>query len=305
MHHAILGPGGVGGLIGAVLARAGDEVTLIVRPSVVEYYPRQLSLKSRAGDFSVQVSVSAALAQPVDVLWITVKATDLTLSLKSIPISGQVGIIVPLLNGIDHIALLRGRFGLDKVVPATIAVETERIAPGEIVQRSPFARLRLSSRGRTALASAAEKFQGFGFECSFTDDEITLMWSKLVFLAPFALSTSAINQSIGEVISDASHMAQLTALVAEACDVARAEGAKVNQGTVMDMFKTTPAEMRSSMQRDVERGKVPELDAIAGPILRGAKAHGIHAPTTQQLVGEIQDRFRANQPDSELVDIRG
>ena len=69
----------------------------------------------------------------------------------------------------------------------------------------------------------------------------------------FALSTSAKNQSIGQVISDNSLMAKLTALVTEACNVATAAGAKVNQASVMDMFKTMPAEMRSSMQKDVER----------------------------------------------------
>lgn len=304
MHHAILGAGGVGGLIGAVLARAGEEVTLIVRPSAVEHYPRQLSLKSRAGDFSAPVSVAAELTQPVDVLWIAVKATDLRASLESIPVSAQVGAVVPLLNGIDHIALLRDRFGIERVVPATIAVETERIAPGKIVQRSPFVRLKISSRGRTSLAGAVEKFQGFGFECSFTDDEITLMWSKLVFLAPFALSTTATNQPIGKVISDPSQMAQLTAVTAEACAVATAEGAKVNFNSVMEMFKTAPAAMRSSMQKDVERGNVPELDAIAGPILRGAKVHDIRAATTMQLVREIQARLQAKRPDSQPVAVR-
>ena len=293
MQHAILGAGGVGGLIGAVLARSGEQVTLIVRSDGVEHYPRELSLNSKAaGTFSVRVSVTSKLLQPVGVLWVAVKATDLHTALGSIPIIAQIDAIVPLLNGIDHVALLRDRFGRDKVVPATIAVETERIAPGQIVWHSPFARLNLSSTGRQLLATTVEKLAPFGFECQFIDDENTLMWSKLVFLAPFALSTTAATVPIGRIISHPQHMAELRELVAEACAVALASGAKVDANAVMGLFKTVPSDMRSSMQKDVEQGKLPELDAIAGPILRGAETFGIPVPATKRVAQQIEREQR-------------
>jgi 2-dehydropantoate 2-reductase len=101
VQHAILGPGGVGGLVGAVLARAGETVRLMVRPAAVEHYPHELLLSSRAsGTFSVAVSVTSELSQPVDVLWIAVKATDLATALESIRVTDQSGALVPLLNGI-------------------------------------------------------------------------------------------------------------------------------------------------------------------------------------------------------------
>jgi 2-dehydropantoate 2-reductase len=49
--------------------------------------------------------------------------------------------------------------------------------------------------------------------------------------------------------------------------------------------------MRSSMQKDVAAGRPPELDAIAGPILRGGKQHDLKTPATQGLVGEILERL--------------
>lgn len=292
MQHAILGAGGVGGLVGAVLARAGERVTLIVRPDAVEHYPRELLLSTRAsGTFSVPVSVTPKLSNPVDILWITVKATDLHTALESIPVTAKSGAVVPLLNGIDHVAILRDRFGRDKVVPATIAVETERIAPGQIVWRSPFARLNISSVGRKLLATTVEKLAPFGFECRFIDDENTLIWSKLVFLAPFALSTSLANAPIGQIISDPTRMVELRALVMEACAVAAASGAKIDASAVLDRIKIAPADMRSSMQKDVEQGKLPELDAIAGPILRGAESFGIAVPITKRVVQQIEHRL--------------
>jgi 2-dehydropantoate 2-reductase len=48
--------------------------------------------------------------------------------------------------------------------------------------------------------------------------------------------------------------------------------------------------MRSSMQKDVEHHNPPELDAIAGPILRGARKHGIEVPATKQLVAAVEQR---------------
>ena len=156
MRHAILGAGGVGGLIGACLAHAGDSVTLIVRREALAQYPKQLHLESPFGNFTVNVSVAAEVP-PVDVLWITVKATQLEPALAALKNPDAVRAIVPLLNGIDHIALLRARYGSGRVIPATIAVETERVSPGHIVHRSPFARLNVLSAGRALLGSTVDQ----------------------------------------------------------------------------------------------------------------------------------------------------
>src|SRR5277367_4836285 len=168
MRHAILGAGGVGGLIGACLAHAGDSVTLVVRRERLGQYPKQLHLESAFGNFTVDVAVAAEV--PIaDVLWITVKATQLDSALTAFENADSVRAIVPLLNGIDHVALLRSRYGAGRVIPATIAVETERVSSGHIVHRSPFARLIVLSAGREMLGSTVEELQKIGFECRWID----------------------------------------------------------------------------------------------------------------------------------------
>src|SRR5216684_6280592 len=117
MRHAILGAGGVGGLIGACLVHAGDSVTLVVRPEAASQYPKQLRLESPFGNFTSDVDVAAEVP-PADVLWITVKATQFEPALTALKNPGAVRAIVPLLNGIDHVALLRDRYGADRVIPA-------------------------------------------------------------------------------------------------------------------------------------------------------------------------------------------
>jgi len=288
--HTILGPGGVGGLIGAVLARLGNPVAVIVRSEVEALQPRQLTLESGFGSFSTPVAVASKLGYPTDVLWIAVKSTHLDDAVKSIPSGTRIGAIVPLLNGIDHVKVLRERFGHDVVVPATIAVEAERTAPGKIVHRSPFVRLNLGDSGRDRLESSVQQLTRFGFECKYVDNEKTLMWSKLVFLAPFALSTAAANLPIGEILSNPLRYAILAAAVREACSVATASGATVDPEATLTTINSLPPTMRSSMQNDLNHKRTPELDAIAGPILRGAETYGIKAAAIADLAAAIQEK---------------
>ena len=286
MHHAILGAGGVGGLIGACLAHAGATVTIVVRNEALAQYPKALRFESPFGKFEVNVNVTGEVP-PADVLWITVKATQLESALGALKNPDAVRAIVPLLNGIDHVQLLRSRYGSERVIPATIAVETERVSPGHIVHRSPFARLFMSSVGKDLLTSTLDDLQKIGFECRFIDDEPTLMWGKLVFLAPFALCTTAANKTVGEILSDPEWRSLGEACVREACAVGVAEGAKVDADAVIAGVMKMPGNMRSSMQKDVEQHKTPELDAIAGPILRGGQGHGIEVPATRKLVAAV------------------
>jgi len=289
LRHAILGAGGVGGLMGACLARSGASVTMVVRPEALAQFPEQLELESAFGKFRVPVS-RAAEVPPADVLWITVKATQLEPALAALAKPESVTATVPLLNGIDHLALLRAKYGVERVIAATIAVESERVAPGHIVHRSPFARLSVSSKGRPLLDATVEQFQQMGFECRFVDDEPTLMWSKLVFLAAFALTTTASEKTTGEILTDPEWRQLGLTVIREASAVAVAEGAKIDADAVIAYVMKMPGNMRSSMQKDVAQGRPPELDAIAGPILRGARRHGIEVPATESLVAAVERR---------------
>ena len=179
---------------------------------------------------------------------------------------------------------------MERVIAATIAVESERVAPGHIVHRSPFARLSVSSAGRSLLGGTIDELQRQGFECRFVDDEPTLMWSKLVFLAPLALTSTPGDLTTGQITSDPEWRQQLEACVRETAAVGTAEGARVDAEAVITGIMKMPGNMRSSMQKDVAQGRTPELDAIAGPILRGARRHGIEVPATKRLVAAVEQR---------------
>jgi len=262
---------------------------MVVRPGTRNKYPEKIHVDSTFGKFDESVEWTESVP-PADVLWLAVKALQLNDSLRLIAEGARLPLIVPLLNGIDHVALLRDRFGEHAVLPGTIAVETERTAPGHIVHRSPFAKLNLSARGRGMLAQTMDQLRKIGFTGEFIDNESTLMWGKLVFLGPLALSTTAADKTIGELVSNPELWTNLQACVREACTVGSAEGAKLNFDVVIKAILALPASMKSSMQKDVEQGRLPEVDAIGGGIARAADRHNIPAPVTTRLIETVRRR---------------
>ncbi|MGO8794428.1 MAG: ketopantoate reductase family protein [Candidatus Sulfotelmatobacter sp.] len=289
LRHAILGAGGVGGVVGACLAHAGSSVTFVVRPESLARYPKQIRLESSFGNFQAEIVVAAEVPA-ADVLWITVKATQLEEALRALKNPDEVRGIVPLLNGIDHVSWLRSKYGAERIIPGTIAGEFERVSPGHFLHRTPWARLNVLSAGRNLLVTAIDQLEKIGFACRFIDDEPTLMWGKLVFLAPFALATTAADKTVGEILADPLWRSLGEACIRETCAVAIAEGAKVDPEKVLPGVGAMPPNMRSSMQKDVEQHRTPELEAIAGPILRGAERHGIDVPVTRKLVAMVEQR---------------
>jgi 2-dehydropantoate 2-reductase len=291
---AVLGPGGVGGLLAALLARRGDQVTCLARPATAAHLAANgLELRSPAlGDARVAVAAATRLDHPVDVCFVTVKATQLEAAVEAVP-AGALGdgLVVPFLNGIDHVAWLRGRYPPDQVVAGTIRVETTRVAPGVIEHASPFAVVELAAgkapRGR--VEALAARLAETGLEVTVRDDEAQVLWSKLVVLAPIALVTTWTAAPFGE--ARAAHRDELAAIVHEIALAARADGVEPDEAAILAILERLPDGMRSSMQKDAAAGRPIELDAIGGTILRAADRAGAAAPVTARLVADLRERF--------------
>jgi len=287
MKHTVLGAGAIGGLVAAALSSLGESVTLIVRHEKLATHPTVLTATSPAGAITAPVKLASRLTEPTDVLWIATKTYQLDDALASVEV--VPGTIVPLLNGVDHIAVLRARYGQDRIVPATIAVEAERQSQGHYVHHTSV-RLSLAASGEPMLGDVITRLQGLGWLCRFVAKEATLMWSKLCFLEPFALATSASGKNNGEIQADPEWKARLDAAVREAVTVATREGAEVDADKVLTAYPSGPPTMRASMAKDLAAGRQLELDGIAGPVLRAAFRHGIKVPTTSSLVGIIEEK---------------
>jgi 2-dehydropantoate 2-reductase len=284
VRHAVLGVGGIGGLLGAALSRAGRNCVVLLRAERLADYPGRITVESAVlGDFTVDVPATSQLDSEVDVLWVATKATQLERALELAPksIVGNAT-VVPLLNGIDHMTLLRCRY--PNVVAAAIRVESERLPPAQIRQRSPFLRVELAGAEPVAV-----ELRDAGIDCETGRDESTVLWDKLAFLAPIALTTTALDRPLGAARADS----RFDECRDEALAVANSEEATIDEAALAVLQQSAPAEMRSSMQKDVEGGRQPELDAIAGPIIRGGERHSIPVPATAELASLIAGRTRS------------
>ncbi|MEU7716571.1 ketopantoate reductase family protein [Streptomyces tibetensis] len=288
---AVLGPGGVGGLLAALLSRTGHRVICLSGEKTAETLRTDgIRVRSaRFGDFTARVEADTELREPVDACLVTVKHTALDAALGRVPAPVlSDGLLVPFLNGVEHPAALRARYRPDRVAPAVIRVESTRVAPGEVEHGSPFAEIDLTGAGvpRARLDALAEAFAAAGPDARVLADETAALWAKMSFLAPFALLTTRYGLPMGEVRTH--HRDELTALVGETAAVSRACGGPADPAKALARYDAFPPSMKSSMQRDAEAGRPLELDAIGGALLRAAERHGIPVPVTARVVGELR-----------------
>jgi 2-dehydropantoate 2-reductase len=290
---AVLGPGAVGGLLGALLARRGAEVICLAPPATAAHIARHgLELRSpMLGDARVAVRAAGRLEEPVDACLVTVKATQLERAVGAVPAEALGGgLVVPFLNGVDHIGWLRERYPADQVVAATIAVESTRVAPGVIQHDSPFVIVQVAHgpADPARVEELAARLTEVGLDVTVRDREALALWAKLALLAPIALLTTWAAAPIGE--ARRRHPDELVALVREAAEAARAEGVELDAEATIRTLEGLPPGMRSSMLKDAEAGQPIELDAIGGAVLRAATRGGIDVPVTAKLVADLQAR---------------
>ena len=299
MRVAVLGPGGVGGLVAGALDHASTSVTVVARAATVEMLSEQgLSVSSvLLGDFLAHPPATTRLEQPVDFLIVATKAAGLREALERIETAPKL--VLPLLNGLDHIAVLRERFVPETVVAGTIRVEADRPEPGVVVHTSKFLRVDMASchpSAHAAMERLASTLSDAGIPACVGESEPQVMWSKLVRLNALACTTSAYDLLLGEIRSTPELHADLVGAIEEGCSVANAEGASISNEDALGELTAAHDTLGSSMQRDIAAGRPPELDAIPGSVLRAAARHGIECPTIERLVTMIAARAGIASP---------
>jgi 2-dehydropantoate 2-reductase len=239
------------------------------------------------GDFTARPAAVARLSEPVDVLLVATKATTLEAALERIAAAPRL--VVPLLNGIEHVALLRERFGAERVAAGVIRIDSDRPEPGRIVQKSPSVRVDLAGDG-PRVEPLADALRRAGVDVRTGAGEAQVLWSKLMRLNALALTTSAADRPIGYIRTDPRWRSALEGCIMETAAVAAAEGAALDPEATIRELEEAHADLGSSMRRDVAAGRRPELDAIAGAVIRAGTRHRLRCPTVARLRDQVAAR---------------
>jgi 2-dehydropantoate 2-reductase len=268
---AILGPGAVGAALALRLALAGERVICVARPETAAIIRDDgLTLVYEGEELTARPGAVETLDEPVGLLLVTVKARGLADALGRV--RAEPELVLPLLNGLEHVAVLRER--LRSVTAATIGrLEAYREGPTRIVQHKAA----LVTVAGDALPDALVRA---GVETRLGGSEVDVLWEKLARQAPLALLTSVTGKPTGEVRSDP----RLRAAVEEACAVAVADGAHTTLAEQWSIIGSLPPELTTSTARDVAAGRPSELDAIAGGVVRAGRRLGVPTPTFEELL---------------------
>jgi len=268
---AILGPGAVGGSLAVRLALAGERVICVARTeTAAAIRGGGLTLVYEDEELRARPEAVETLEEPVGLLLVTVKAPALAEAVDRV--RAEPELVLPMLNGLEHMAVLRDRFR--SVTAATIGrLEAFREGTTRIVQHKAA----LVTIAGDALPAALVQA---GVETRLGGSEVDVLWEKLARQAPLAALTCVTGKSTGEVRSDP----RFRSAVEEACAVALADGARTTLAEQWSIIESLPPELTTSTARDVAAGQPSELDAIAGGVVRAGRRLGVPTPTFEELL---------------------
>ncbi|GAA2012778.1 ketopantoate reductase family protein [Nocardiopsis rhodophaea] len=297
----ILGPGGVGGVLAGLLARGapgngddgdhGRRVRVVASESTARRITADgLRVESEAfGDFTAHPEARAELTKRTDVLFVTVKATTLDAALERISADAvEDALIVPLLNGFEHVDILRSRFPRAHVVAASILVAASRPSPGRVQHTGSVTSVEMAGPAAVAdrIDALAAALRTAGITADILDSEDRVLWKKYSFLLPAALVCAHTRLPIGE--ARVTHRATMAGIVDEARAVAAARGVTIDPDEVLKVADSRPAHVKPSLLFDRENGYPMEIDALGGALLRAARDAGIDTPVTARVVADLE-----------------
>ena len=285
MTVAVLGPGAVGGALAVRVERSGRRVVCVARRETARALVSDgLTLDGAGPALRARPAAVERLTEPVDLLLVAVKAPELEAALARI--EAPAGLVLPLMNGLDHIGTIRARLGRRVAAGSISRFEAYREGRTRIVEASGPGVVTMASEeaSTTDLGRAAELLARAGVEAHILESEKAVLWDKAARLAVLAAATAATGRPVGELRADSEWRPLLETGLEEACAVASADGAPASPAEQWAIIDSLPASLTTSTARDVAAGRPSELDAITGAVVRAGRRLGVPTPTLEELL---------------------
>jgi 2-dehydropantoate 2-reductase len=289
MNIAIMGSGALGSYIGGRLAHSGQDVTFIARGAqLTALRQKGLTVTSHFGDFSLETVTATdncAEVGPVDLILFCVKSYSAQGAAEQMkPMVGPETVIIPVLNGVDHIETLQETVGQEHVLGGVCIFSAHLVEPGHVEQAGsfhalPFGELNgdLSARCMMIQPVLAET----GIEAMAVPDIVERMWWKMTAMCGLfgVYSVVRANNAVISAVPETRNL--VLQAIGEAVAVAQAKQIPVSSSVIDEIdaaINNMPPAYQPSMKVDLEQGNRLELEAVNGFISRTGKALGVPTP---------------------------
>jgi 2-dehydropantoate 2-reductase len=291
MKLAIFGAGGVGGYFGARLAAAGSQVHFLARGAhLTAMREHGLSVESALGNLRIKALAHERPEEigPVDYVVFAVKLADIESAAEQLrPLLGERTIVLCFQNGVEAAEVVARSIGAQHARPGVAYIATAIRAPGVVHHTGTMQRLQVGPGAERFVAACKEA----GINIEQVDDIERARWEKFVFLAALSGVTSVARAPVGVCRADPELRASFEAAMTEAWRLGRKRGVRLAEDFIADRMKFLdglPAEMRTSMQHDLEAGKPLEAPWLCGAVARMSAQAGLEAPVNRTLYAALK-----------------
>jgi 2-dehydropantoate 2-reductase len=302
---AIFGSGGVGGYFGARLAAAGEDVTFLARGAHLKAMQESgLRIASPNGNLDlpqVQATDRPQAIGPVDVVLFTVKLYDVEASAATLsPLIGPDTVVITLQNGVEAMDMVARHTGANHVAGGAAYIVVVIDTPGHLRHTTAHSLVFGERDGRRSdrLVAFEEACTRAGFKGTASTQVQTDLWVKFVRLSTWSGMTTVTRSPMGVVREDPALFKMMMDAIDEAIAVGRARGitfpADIIDSTLA-MIKGFPANSKSSMLEDLERGRPLELPWLSGAVARLGRESGVPAPTHQFITAVLTPFARGDR----------
>jgi len=298
MRIAVMGAGSTGGYFGGMLARSGNDVSLIARGAHLEaIMSNGLKVVRDDEEFTVrcQATDDPTEVGAVDLALLCVKTYQSEVALPLMkPLVGPDTTVLCLQNGVDSYLRAAEILGHTEVLPGAAFIEAGLMEPGVVRQTGSLVRIILGETNgleTERCRAIRDVFLGAGVPAETVPDIRAGLWGKFLFISTMAGVTSMARAPLAELMPQPQWRRVVLGCLAEIDAVGRANGVNLPKDIVADTVSYIEehlADLQASMHTDLLAGRPLELEALNGAVVRAGNAVGVPTPINDVIYAMLK-----------------